>query len=911
MKRKLTFNTLALNNLKNRKKQYTLLIIGIVLSMVFSSSVIYLGYSAYYSLEEKQKADYGIFDQLMFNADKEVIEGACEQGYIESAGWGYTIGYAFTDTKDKLNGTSVAKLDETAKMLANPVLLEGEYPSEAGEIAIEKVALAKLGIPSAEVGDTVTVKFSVQNGTEYSQQFQEKSYILTGILRDKKSNLSASIGISESEHIPAAFVSEKEKIELGGKENLVCYYTVRKDYRQQLFAYFSNVSDIDNLVYNSGDEMFLDGDGYGITESIGYVIVFVVALLIVSAVGIVNAFTSNLKERKKQIGMYRAVGATKRQIRIMFGREAIFLSLVCTPVSVLISYLLVRVFITFINDELIFAPDIRVLILCGAFSFVCVMVASFIPLVSASRITPMQAIRKIDTTRKIKRKNLKSKTEFRVSKLIAQRNLIISKGKQVTVSLFLVISIILSCYAFSYYTYTKDNYYHETADYKMDVTRDISSFAINYPETNNGFTESHKQTVFMNEYIGEAYGFKKINANILVDEMTDYLKLSEIYMYDWDYNRLAEVDKDNYEKIFFSKLNLLQTKLKNALGYEDYFCSYMYGIDGSFMDRFQKNIIDGEINIAKINSGEEVIVFAPEKIAVGIEEFMPGEYDIVRDTYISPNGEYFAVEECSLKAGDTIEVSILSDEKFDSNYEDNGGDFYTETMTELRKTVKIGAIIEGRISDYGIFVGDSDIIKVVTTIDGLEHFAKDIRYKQLYFNLNRECTDEIDKSVMSTIDSIGEIVDDSYVSSDYAYLQSQKQSLRMLLVITLALVFLVFTVCASIINNTLTANIREDKKKIGTLRAVGAGEKELSLCYIKQLLSMFKWGYGFGFGGFVLSYIVLLLVGKSLETQLPFVFSPWLAVLIGLLVFIFCAANLWLKVRKEMKNSIVENIREL
>ena len=40
------------------------------------------------------------------------------------------------------------------------------------------------------------------------------------------------------------------------------------------------------------------------------------------AVVIVNAFNSNLKERKKQIGMLRAVGATKRQIISIFGREA-------------------------------------------------------------------------------------------------------------------------------------------------------------------------------------------------------------------------------------------------------------------------------------------------------------------------------------------------------------------------------------------------------------------------------------------------------------------------------------------------------------------------------------------------------------------------------------------------------------
>lgn len=38
-KKKLTYNSLALSSLKNRKKSYALMIIGIVLAMMFSSGV--------------------------------------------------------------------------------------------------------------------------------------------------------------------------------------------------------------------------------------------------------------------------------------------------------------------------------------------------------------------------------------------------------------------------------------------------------------------------------------------------------------------------------------------------------------------------------------------------------------------------------------------------------------------------------------------------------------------------------------------------------------------------------------------------------------------------------------------------------------------------------------------------------
>ena len=40
-------------------------------------------------------------------------------------------------------------------------------------------------------------------------------------------------------------------------------------------------------------------------------------------------------------------------------------------------------------------------------------------------------------------------------------------------------------------------------------------------------------------------------------------------------------------------------------------------------------------------------------------------------------------------------------------------------------------------------------------------------------------------------------------------------------------------------------------------------------------------------------------------------FAPWASMGMTLLLLVVCAANLWGKIRAEMKNSIVENIREL
>ena len=74
-KKKLTYNSLALGNLKNRKKQYTLLIIGIILSMTLSSSFTFFVSSAVSSALETHNFLYGKQSEiLVYTATNDEIE---------------------------------------------------------------------------------------------------------------------------------------------------------------------------------------------------------------------------------------------------------------------------------------------------------------------------------------------------------------------------------------------------------------------------------------------------------------------------------------------------------------------------------------------------------------------------------------------------------------------------------------------------------------------------------------------------------------------------------------------------------------------------------------------------------------------------------------------------------------------
>ena len=164
-KKKLTYTSLALGNLKNKKRQYIIMILGIVLSMVFSSGVIYFAFSAYDTSAQKNAAELGFYDMFFSKYDEQFFEELNRTETIEETGYGYVLGYIFTDEEDTLSGTSIVKLDKVSQQLVNPVFVSGTYPEKKGEIAIEQTALLQMGI-TAKAGDKITLKFQVQNDDE-------------------------------------------------------------------------------------------------------------------------------------------------------------------------------------------------------------------------------------------------------------------------------------------------------------------------------------------------------------------------------------------------------------------------------------------------------------------------------------------------------------------------------------------------------------------------------------------------------------------------------------------------------------------------------------------------------------------------------------------------------------------------
>jgi putative ABC transport system permease protein len=112
---------------------------------------------------------------------------------------------------------------------------------------------------------------------------------------------------------------------------------------------------------------------------------------LVSLFGIVNTLVLTVFERTREIGMLRAIGMTRRQIRRMIRHESIITALIGAAIGIVLGVVLAALLIARVDFIDFTFPTAQVIIFVVA-AIVVGVVAAVFPARRAAKLDPLQAI---------------------------------------------------------------------------------------------------------------------------------------------------------------------------------------------------------------------------------------------------------------------------------------------------------------------------------------------------------------------------------------------------------------------------------------------------------------------------------------------------------------------------------------
>jgi putative ABC transport system permease protein len=136
---------------------------------------------------------------------------------------------------------------------------------------------------------------------------------------------------------------------------------------------------------------FIDSQISGLSSILNILYVLLALSVLISLFGIVNTLVLTVFERTREIGMLRAIGMTRRQVRRMIRHESVITALIGAVFGILLGLVLAVLLIARI-DFLVFAfPTTQVIVFAIAAILVGIVAAIF-PARRAARLDPLEAL---------------------------------------------------------------------------------------------------------------------------------------------------------------------------------------------------------------------------------------------------------------------------------------------------------------------------------------------------------------------------------------------------------------------------------------------------------------------------------------------------------------------------------------
>lgn len=230
---------------------------------------------------------------------------------------------------------------------------------------------------------------SVESALGKTAKIENQSFRVVGILKSKGGG-----GFGGPDFDSFVYVPFKSSFSFNPEKQFIAI-NVKVDKKENIALTKKEITNIMLKRYNEDDFSVIESTEIlsavsSIFAIMNLILVAIAAIsLIVGGIGIMNIMYVSVIERTKEIGIRRAVGATRKDILFQFMSEAVILSLIGGILGLSISFLVVliiqRFFPAYINPE-------SVLIALGISSSIGVFFGVF-PASKAAKLSPIDAIR--------------------------------------------------------------------------------------------------------------------------------------------------------------------------------------------------------------------------------------------------------------------------------------------------------------------------------------------------------------------------------------------------------------------------------------------------------------------------------------------------------------------------------------
>ena len=947
--KRLTMNQVAKAGLKANKKAYLSLVITVFLAVYLATAAVLGCYCTWLAQQEKMAGKVGYIDCFIANRP-EVTDAQLRRSGLFSR-----IGHVYLSAAIEDTGIYAGSYDEEAAALLNRRCVEGRMPEKAGEIAIEQSALESMR-SDLRVGDTVTWKMTPPQGVS-----EERTYTLTGILNEQTRHLDVSFRYSYIEQDaawPAALVSAEEPAYEVGSTRVCRVMTYAPLVTFSRVAEYSEKRWNDTPLYavcrfGEGEVRTSDPLADEVRESLSQMVLWLImcgSLLLAAGIGMSGAMESVLSQKTEEIGMLRAVGATRRQIRRLFSRDAWLIAAAALLPGIGLGILTVRAAGKLMAEELSFGLSPWLILPVAGISALCIFISSFAPLRRASRQMPMGVLR--DTGMLRRAKKFRSRKQFRATGLIAGRQTRLHPFRQAGAALMIALMLISTFFLTETGLDSLQRFGKREYDFKVYARNRYSGSALEFSTDagENELTEQDlKQIAAIPEAEHAAYTREGEVNLILREEIPGYLR--DTYSGETRYS-YSDMNYPDGEPLYFSQqesynVSLLRGSLNYLLAEEEpekpagteiaFSSDYRYyhemqtvqrlaGESGKLLpvkivaadtgdELIQQAVREGAISRERLDRGAEVLVYAPDQYvgrrlrtsAYGSQYFCASEKESGEETeWIAENhNDYFhpgqRLEFLQMVQHHPTHWASANEKENDDTY---GG------MEQRKAAAVVGAVLAGDIGDIGRNEMDlSGQLTILTTEAGAEALGIYLRAPEdINVTLSGEVDAETEEKIQDRLERIAMRADMGVYNNIRAHRESLR-NLQRFLVMFAGIIILFFAVSVAMQVGNTGRRIRADRRMIGTLRAVGADREMLVGCYRLPMIVAAAAGLILG-AAFYLLFRGLDAACHIFPAYHPEIILPLFAVLTAL-CFLCCLTGARARLEQVLRRSIVENIREL